>query len=149
MIIPTRILTNKDFVCLLIVANILYFGFYRAGVLTRNNVPIVNIQLLFGSVLLASESDVAKVETFAEKIGLAFQVADDILDCTASSEELGKTAGKDEMVDKATYVRLLGLEGAKAEAQKLTDEAKECLSEWGEEADGLRAIADFIISRSN
>ncbi|GMH83352.1 hypothetical protein TrST_g4354 [Triparma strigata] len=97
----------------------------------------------------ASESDVAKVETFAEKIGLAFQVADDILDCTASSEELGKTAGKDEMVDKATYVRLLGLEGAKAEAQRLTDEAKECLSEWGEEADGLRAIADFIISRSN
>jgi len=59
----------------------------------------------------ASEEEVEKVELFAEKIGLAFQVADDILDCTASSEELGKTAGKDEAVDKATYVRLLGLEG--------------------------------------
>ena len=99
---------------------------------------------------IAPELTVSKESTFASQSpSRSWSLCKPCTSCTASSEELGKTAGKDEMVDKATYVRLLGLEGAKAEAQRLTDEAKECLSEWGEEADGLRAIADFIISRSN
>jgi len=88
---------------------------------------------------------------FADKIGLAFQVSDDILDITQSSEELGKTAGKDELADKATYVKMMGLAGARAEAAKLVREAKECLDElgYGERADGLKAIADYIIDRQN
>lgn len=75
----------------------------------------------------ATEAEVAALAKFSRGIGLAFQVADDILDCTATSEELGKTAGKDEEVDKTTYVKLLGLEGAKLEAQRLADEAKQAL----------------------
>ena len=82
-------------------------------------------------------------------IGLAFQVADDILDVTASTEDLGKTAGKDEDVDKTTYPKLMGLEGSKKEAQRLTDEAKACLEPFGEKAAPLLAIADFIINRKN
>ena len=56
----------------------------------------------------ASATDVAAMEQFSDSIGLAFQVADDILDCTQTTEQLGKTAGKDEAVSKTTYVKLLG-----------------------------------------
>ena len=76
-------------------------------------------------------------------------MADDILDIEASSEELGKTAGKDEEVDKTTYPKLLGLERSKEVAQELVDEAKDALSEFGEGAAPLLGLADYIISRSN
>jgi len=94
---------------------------------------------------------VAALTKFARGVGLAFQVADDILDCTASSEELGKTAGKDQEVDKTTYVKLLGLEGARKEATRLADEAKGALiEEFGEERSKvLLAIADFVVVRKN
>ncbi len=97
----------------------------------------------------ANEEDVKACELYAEKIGLAFQIADDILDVTATSEELGKTAGKDEETNKTTYVKLLGLDGAKKEAQKVTDEAKAALSEYGDKAAPLLGIADYIIGRKN
>jgi geranylgeranyl diphosphate synthase type II len=76
-------------------------------------------------------------------------VADDILDVTKTSEELGKTAGKDENANKATYPKLLGLEGSKAEAERLTREAKQQLLPYGDHARPLLALADFIINRSN
>jgi geranylgeranyl diphosphate synthase type II len=76
-------------------------------------------------------------------------VADDILDVTASTEDLGKTAGKDEDTDKTTYPKLLGLDGAKAEAQRLVDVAKAALEPFGERAAALNAIADYIIDRKN
>ena len=63
------------------------------------------------------------MDTYALDVGLAFQVADDILDCTASTEDLGKTAGKDEEVEKTTYPKLMGLDGSKDEAQRLVNEA--------------------------
>lgn len=72
----------------------------------------------FATFFARPSSTVADLEVYADKIGLAFQVADDILDCTATSEELGKTAGKDEAVDKATYVRLMGLDGARDEVRR-------------------------------
>jgi len=97
----------------------------------------------------ASPEEVQACEDFSTKIGLAFQVADDILDVTASTEELGKTAGKDEDVDKTTYVKLMGLDGAKAEARRLADEAKAALDPFGERAAPLLAIADFIVNRKN
>ena len=92
---------------------------------------------------------VAKCEEYALKIGLAFQVADDILDIEASSEDLGKTAGKDEAVDKTTYPKLMGLDGARAEADRLYSEAIDSLAPYGEKAVPLIAIAKYIVERQN
>lgn len=111
---------------------------------------LLQVAVASGAVLGgASPDEVAACERFAMDIGLAFQVADDILDCTASSEDLGKTAGKDEAVDKTTYVKLMGLEGSKKYARELIDEAKECLAPFGERAAPLLAIADYIVDRKN
>merc|ERR1712048_461325 len=98
---------------------------------------------------MGNTEEVQACEEFALNIGLAFQVADDILDVTASTEDLGKTAGKDEDTDKTTYPKLLGLDGAKAEAERLIEEAKSCLEPFGERAVPLKAIADYIIDRKN
>eukprot|EP00466_Bigelowiella_natans_P016548 jgi/Bigna1/53420/estExt_Genewise1Plus.C_190127 len=97
----------------------------------------------------ATPEQVESCITYAEKIGLAFQVADDILDCTASAEELGKTAGKDEATDKTTYVKLLGLDGARQEAKRLAAEAVGALEPFGEKADVLRVLAGYIVNRGN
>jgi len=97
----------------------------------------------------ANEEEVEACEKFALNIGLAFQVADDILDVTASTEDLGKTAAKDLDADKTTYPKLLGLDGARAEAQRLTDEAKAYMEPFGERAVPLLALADYIINRKN
>ena len=82
-----------------------------------------------------------------DSIGLAFQIIDDILDVTASSEVLGKTAGKDLTADKTTYPKLLGLEESKARAEALVSEACEVLSPWAEKAQPLLALARYITSR--
>ena len=74
-------------------------------------------------------------------------VADDILDVTASTEDLGKTAGKDEDVDKTTYPKLLGLDESRKRADALVSEAKDALNPWAERAQPLLALADFITSR--
>uniref|UniRef100_A0A7S0ZLI6 Geranylgeranyl diphosphate synthase n=1 Tax=Timspurckia oligopyrenoides TaxID=708627 RepID=A0A7S0ZLI6_9RHOD len=97
----------------------------------------------------ANNDDVERVSEFANKIGLAFQIADDVLDVTQTTEELGKTAGKDEAVNKATYPRLLGLEKSRQEAERLIQEAKECLAPYGGRSETLLALADFIIARKN
>jgi geranylgeranyl diphosphate synthase type II len=76
-------------------------------------------------------------------------VADDILDVTASTEALGKTAGKDLNMDKTTYPKLLGLDGSRKEARRLVDEAKSALSIFGDRATPLLAIADYIVDREN
>lgn len=101
--------------------------------------------------LLASapEEDLQRLSRYARNIGLAFQIADDILDVTATSEELGKTAGKDLQAQKATYPSIWGLEKSKEQAQKLIADANAELEIFGEKAAALVAIADFIVSRSN
>ncbi|KAH8072750.1 hypothetical protein JL721_3396 [Aureococcus anophagefferens] len=76
-------------------------------------------------------------------------VADDILDVTATSEMLGKTAGKDEDTDKTTYPKLMGLDGARAEADRLYSEAIDSLAPYGEKAVPLIAIAKYIVERQN
>jgi len=111
---------------------------------------LLQVAVAAGAILGgAASEEVAACEKFAMDIGLAFQVADDILDVTASSEDLGKTAGKDEATDKTTYVKLMGLEGSKKYARDLIDEAKECLAPFGERAAPLLAIADYIVDRKN
>eukprot|EP00640_Fibrocapsa_japonica_P003303 CAMPEP_0113934018 /NCGR_PEP_ID=MMETSP1339-20121228/1359_1 /TAXON_ID=94617 /ORGANISM="Fibrocapsa japonica" /LENGTH=311 /DNA_ID=CAMNT_0000935623 /DNA_START=109 /DNA_END=1044 /DNA_ORIENTATION=- /assembly_acc=CAM_ASM_000762 len=117
---------------------------------THKTAALLKVAVACGAIIGgASDEDVALCETFAEDIGLAFQVADDILDVTATSEELGKTAGKDVDVNKTTYPKLLGLEGSKKEARRLIDEAKGALSKFGDKATPLLAIADYIIERTN
>lgn len=94
-----------------------------------------------------NEAQLDKLDRFGKLIGLAFQVVDDVLDCEADTATLGKTAGKDADNDKPTYVSLLGLQEAKAMAQRLHSEALESLSEFGESAKRLRELADFIVLR--
>eukprot|EP00543_Licmophora_paradoxa_P011219 CAMPEP_0202458290 /NCGR_PEP_ID=MMETSP1360-20130828/24066_1 /ASSEMBLY_ACC=CAM_ASM_000848 /TAXON_ID=515479 /ORGANISM="Licmophora paradoxa, Strain CCMP2313" /LENGTH=316 /DNA_ID=CAMNT_0049078763 /DNA_START=155 /DNA_END=1105 /DNA_ORIENTATION=+ len=117
---------------------------------THKTATLLQVACASGAVMGgATPEEVEAVEKFALNIGLAFQVADDILDVTASTEDLGKTAGKDEDTDKTTYPKLMGLDGAQAEAQRLIDEAKACLEPFGEKAAPLKAIADYIIARKN
>lgn len=84
---------------------------------------------------------------FGYALGLAFQVIDDILDVTQTSDKLGKSAGKDLTAQKATYPAVLGLEGAREEAHRLTAEAHASLQEFGSEGDALRALADHLLQR--
>ncbi|MDG0979245.1 MAG: polyprenyl synthetase family protein [Halieaceae bacterium] len=88
------------------------------------------------------------LNTYGEAIGLCFQVVDDILDVTTDSVTLGKTAGKDEEADKLTYVKLLGLEGAKAEAQSLCEQAKAAVIDLPN-PQVLIELADYICKRAN
>ena len=83
------------------------------------------------------------------KIGLAFQIVDDILDVTESSEHLGKTAGKDLREHKATYPALYGLDHSRRKAHLLADEAIDFLRDLGDAAEPLRGIARFIVDRSS
>lgn len=85
--------------------------------------------------------------TFGYSLGLAFQVIDDILDVTQTSEKLGKSAGKDVAAQKATYPAILGLEGAKAEARRLTAEAHAALNGFGGRGARLRQLADHLLER--
>jgi farnesyl diphosphate synthase len=95
-----------------------------------------------------SEDKVKAVDHFAKSIGLAFQVVDDILDAEADSKTLGKTAGKDKLNNKSTYVTILGLSAAKHLASELHANAMAALSFYGREADLLRHLANFITQRS-
>lgn len=91
----------------------------------------------------------AVLDGYASKLGLAFQVIDDVLDCEADTATLGKTAGKDADADKPTYVKLLGLEQARAYAERLAAEAADALSPFGGRAERLAALARFAVARSN
>lgn len=110
--------------------------------------------LLRASVLLGascgktlSTEETAALHTYAAAIGLAFQVVDDILDATADSATLGKTAGKDAADNKPTYVSLMGLPASQELAQQLCREAHSALDSFGEKAQLLRDLADLIVQR--
>jgi len=95
----------------------------------------------------ASEADIKRMETFGDKLGLAFQIVDDILDVEGSAKKLGKSVGKDSQEKKATYPAVYGLEESRAMAAKLTQEAIDLLAPYGERADTLRMLAEFVLSR--
>jgi farnesyl diphosphate synthase len=86
---------------------------------------------------------------YGRDLGAAFQIADDVLDATASAEQLGKRAGKDAEAGKATLVGLLGLDRARAQAERLAEQAIRHLDSFGERADLLRALADYTVRRES
>ena len=95
----------------------------------------------------ASDSDVERLRNFGENIGWAFQVVDDILDVEESSAALGKTAGKDQAQQKATYPALLGLTQSREVASELAAKAISELEPFGARAGNLRELADFLVER--
>ena len=102
---------------------------------------------LGGMTANATVRQLDALTTFGYNLGLAFQVIDDILDVTQSTEQLGKTAGKDEAVDKATYPSILGLEKSKKEAARLTKKALTALEVFGKKAQHLEGIAHYLLDR--
>lgn len=96
-----------------------------------------------------NETARTQLDHYAAKLGLAFQVMDDVLDCTADTATLGKTAGKDQDADKPTYVKLLGLDNAKQYAEELITSAVQDLSTFDEHADILRNLAEFVVHRNH
>jgi len=95
-----------------------------------------------------SESELARLDSYADAIGLAFQIRDDILDVEADTATLGKPQGSDQARNKPTYTSLLGLEGARHKAHELHTAALESLSGFGATADPLRQIASYIVERA-
>ena len=96
----------------------------------------------------ATNTELEALTGYGSKIGLVFQIVDDILDVTSSSEELGKTAGKDAKVEKATYPALYGLEASRTKAHELMESALEDIEEFGEKAENLRSLARFVVQRT-
>jgi len=104
---------------------------------------------LGGIAAEAPEDRVAALTAFGEDVGLAFQIADDVLDCTGTSEELGKTAGRDAELAKSTYVGLLGVDGARQEAERLARRAVEHVESACVPSGALAVLAGYIVSRNS
>ena len=98
-----------------------------------------------GAIL--AKADTQALKTYGDSLGLAFQIADDILDVTSDAATLGKAAQKDAEAGKATFVSLLGLDGAKLRAETLVESACDALSVYGSDADHLRSVARFVVER--
>ncbi|MBL8522001.1 MAG: polyprenyl synthetase family protein [Betaproteobacteria bacterium] len=121
-----------------------YMHILKTGALIRASV-------LLGAMCGAAlpEEPAARLDHYGKCVGLAFQVVDDILDCESNTEQLGKTAGKDQDANKPTYVSLMGLAGAKAFARELLQDALSALAGFGPEAVRLRQLAEFIVHRQH
>lgn len=102
-----------------------------------------------GIIAGASIDEIARLRSYGQMIGLAFQIADDILDVTSTSEQLGKTPGKDQAAKKATYPAIHGMAASEARARQLVDEAVATVQTLGRKTQVLEDIAQFIIARSS
>jgi geranylgeranyl diphosphate synthase, type II len=111
---------------------------------------LIRVSVVSGGVFGgANADDVARLDRFGRKAGLAFQIADDVLDVTADSATLGKTAGKDQATEKATWPAVYGIEQSLRDAAQLIDEAFAALDPYGSRADGLKAVARYLVDRKN
>ncbi len=95
----------------------------------------------------APAEDIARVRIYGQSIGLAFQIVDDVLDVTQTSEQLGKTAGKDMAAEKATYPGLFGIEESLRKADELVKQACAQLDKFGERANTLKELAHYLVER--
>ena len=110
---------------------------------------LLKLSIRMGAILAeASENDIEKLSKFADKIGLAFQIKDDILSEEGNPEITGKPVGNDKERKKCTYISVFGLEGAKNELEKITKEAIEILKDYGEKAEFLRQLTIYIKDRN-
>jgi len=96
-----------------------------------------------------AKADLTPLQTYGDAIGLAFQIADDVLDVEGDAATVGKAVGKDQEAGKATFVSLLGLEGAKNRAKSLVEEGCDALAALGDSAESLKRAARFVIARNN
>jgi geranylgeranyl diphosphate synthase type II len=111
---------------------------------------LIRVSVVAGGVYAgANAEDVARLDLFGRKAGLAFQIVDDVLDMTVDSEHLGKTAGKDLATEKATWPAVFGIEQSRRDAAQLIDEAFAALEPYGSRADGLKSVARFLVERKN
>ncbi|MFH7029757.1 MAG: geranylgeranyl diphosphate synthase CrtE [Heteroscytonema crispum UTEX LB 1556] len=109
---------------------------------------LLEASVVCGGILAgASSENLQKLSRYSQNIGLAFQIVDDILDITATKEQLGKTAGKDEQAQKVTYPKLWGIEESRSKVQELIEAACAELEPFGKLAQPLIGLADFIASR--
>jgi geranylgeranyl diphosphate synthase type II len=95
----------------------------------------------------ATAADIARLRTYGQSIGLAFQIVDDVLDLTQTSEQLGKTAGKDAAAEKTTYPALFGIEESNRKADALVDQACSQLNAYGAAAATLKELAHYLVER--
>ena len=105
--------------------------------------------MMGGVVGRASDEQLQMLQSYAAAIGLAFQIVDDVLDVTQTAEALGKPAGADDAAGKATFVSLLGLEGARDRIHQLTEQAHGALASFGNDAVTLKALADDLAARTH
>jgi len=111
---------------------------------------LIRVSVVAGGVYAgATDDDAARLDRFGRKAGLAFQIVDDVLDRTVDSQHLGKTAGKDQATEKATWPAVYGVEQSRRDAAQLIDEAFAALEPYGRRADGLKAVARYLVERQN
>lgn len=116
----------------------------------RKTAALISSSIRLGAMSAnATPSQLKSLTDFGQNLGLAFQVIDDILDITQTTEKLGKSAGKDLKAEKSTYPAILGLEGAQKEARRLTEKSMKAIQPLGKKAEPLLAIADFMLNREN
>jgi geranylgeranyl diphosphate synthase, type II len=111
---------------------------------------LIRVSLVTGGVYAGGDAeDVRRLTEFGRKAGLAFQIVDDVLDVTQDSEHLGKTAGKDLTSDKATWPAVFGIEASRKHAEKLIAEGFALLAPYGDAAEGVKAVARYLVERTN
>jgi geranylgeranyl diphosphate synthase type II len=111
---------------------------------------LIRVSVVTGGVYAgATADDVARLDLFGRKAGLAFQIADDVLDMTEDSSALGKTAGKDQATEKVTWPAVFGIEQSQRHAVQLIEEAFAALEPYGARAENLKAVARYLVERKN
>ncbi len=111
---------------------------------------LIRVSVVTGGLFAgATPAQAAALDNFGRKAGLAFQIVDDILDVTQDSAQLGKTAGKDLASDKATWPAVFGLAQSQQDADRLIQEAFAALAPFGAHAEGLKAVARFLVERKS
>jgi geranylgeranyl diphosphate synthase type II len=109
---------------------------------------LITASVVSGGLFAGAEnSGVASLRAFGQSIGLAFQIVDDVLDVTQTSEQLGKTAGKDTAAEKATYPALFGIDESRKKADELVEISLRSLDGFGVRADTLKSLARFLVER--
>ncbi len=109
---------------------------------------LIKAACVIGCILAnANDEQISAASKYAECLGLAFQIEDDILDCIGDEQKLGKPVHSDEDNNKSTFVTVFGIEKCKEKVRILTEEAKNALSIFGGKADNLKALADFLCNR--